>query len=330
MLLWIPVTAVIQNGRNNYSAKKMKTLYKKISSHDIIKLLSTPSYLYFAFSVLFSQIAFNMLNVVLIFLVFYLTSSNFAVSLLVLTILIPQIFLSFLGGVVADAKNKKSILVYGNFFRALVLVILFFNTHSIFIVYFTALIIAVITQFYVPAEAPLIPYLAKKQYLVAANSIFGIGLFGSILVGYVFAGPVITLLGRSVVFLVISAIFLFATFFAALIPYKMPKKKTEDFHNVSEVNKSIRGEFSASYRLLKNTGGAASAFLLLIFSQVIVLILATLVPGYAKTILQVPAEDLSILLFAPAALGMIVAAFFMGSIFHKFNKQTLMTIGVFI
>jgi len=46
--------------------------------------------------------------------------------------------------------------------------------------------------------------------------------------------------------------------------------------------------------------------------------------------LQVPAEDLSILLFAPAALGMIIAALFFGSIFQKSDKQKIMTIGVFI
>ncbi|PIR78785.1 MAG: hypothetical protein COX79_05070 [Candidatus Levybacteria bacterium CG_4_10_14_0_2_um_filter_36_16] len=313
----------------------MKTIYKQISRNNIVRLLTSTGYLYFALSVIFSQIAFNMLNIVLIFLVFYITSSNFAVSMLVLTILAPQIFLSFFGGVVADTKNKKNILVFGNFARSIALLILFVRPYSLPVIYFVTLVVSVITQFYVPAEAPLIPHLTKKKYLVAANSIFGIGLFGSILIGYVLAGPVINGLGRAGAFLFLSGVFLLAAFFALLIPY-VPRLKKRDivdalgFSNVLKVKKSIRDEFSESAKLLRSKSGVGSAFFLLIFSQVIVLILATLVPGYAKTILQVPAEDLSILLFAPAALGMIIAALFFGSIFQKSDKQKIMTIGVFI
>lgn len=307
----------------------MKNIYSKFSSYDFIKLFSNPAYCYFSLSVLFSQIAFNMLSVVLIFLIFYLTSSNFAVSLLLLSILFPQIILSFIGGVVADVNNKRAILIFGNLFRAIALVLLFFNPKSLILVYIISLLTSVITQFYVPAEAPMIPSLVKKNYLVAANSVFGVSLFGSILVGYVLAGPLINVVGRSGVFLVLAFIFLLAALFAFLIPQKDVKKENSD-HNLDQVKKSIVGEFKDSYKILRHTADVGSAFFLLIFSQVIILILATLVPGYAKSILQVPAEDLSIILFAPAAVGMIISAIIIGSVFNKTRKGKLMSSGVFL
>lgn len=307
----------------------MKDFWKKLTQNEIVKLLSYPPYLYFSLSVFLSQVAFNMLNIVLIFLIFFLTSSSFAVSLLLFAILIPQIFLSFIGGVVADVSNRKKILIFGNLLRAVILVLLFLNFKSIAIIYVVALVISIITQFYVPAESPLIPALVKKEKLVAANSIFGIGLFGSILIGYVIAGPAIHILGRASVFVFLALTFLLASFFALLIP----DKKVEESASKAipqNLKTSIGGEFKNSFEILKKTNEAGGAFFLLIFSQIIIFILATLIPGYARSILQIPAEDLSIILFAPAAAGMVLSALLVGGVFNETKKDKLMNIGIFI
>lgn len=306
----------------------MDDLKPKASSNQIIDLLLYPPYLSFALSVFFSQVGFNMLNVVLIFLVFFLTSSNFSVSILLLTVLLPQIFLSFIGGVVADLASKKVILIVGNLLRAIAIVILFLNFSNIWVVYAMAFIVSTITQFYVPAESPMIPSLVNKERLVAANSIFGISLFGSILIGYVLAGPAVTAIGRGPVFILLAGVFLFAAIFAYLIPNKSVKKTFNP--NSANMRRSIAQELQESYSLLRTTKSVGDAFFLLIFSQMIIFILATLIPGYAQSILEVPAEDLSIILFAPAALGMVISAVLIGSVFLNSNKEKLMNAGVFI
>ncbi len=304
----------------------MKKTFANILKNQIVILLSTPSYLYFALSVFFSQVAFNMLNVVLIFLIFYLTNSNFAVSLLLFAILVPQIVLSFFGGVVADANNKKLILVLGNILRAGVVLALFLNWESPVLVYAVTLVISCITQFYVPAESPLIPTLVARDKLVAANSIFGISLFGSILIGYVIAGPAISTLGRSNVFLLIAAIFILAGITAALISQKASIKAESKFLGT---RKSIKEEFKSSLSLIAKTRKVADAFFLLIFSQVVIFILATLIPGYAKSVLEIPAEDISVIIFAPVAVGMVLAGIGIGSLFNRAPKEKLMTIGIY-
>lgn len=269
-----------------------------------------------------------MLNVVLIFQIFYLTSSNFSISLLFLSILIPQILLSFIGGVVADIGSRKKILVFGNLLRAVILIFLFFNFKSVIFIYLVSLLVSVITQFYVPAESPLIPLLVGKDKLVAANSIFGIGLFGSILIGYVLAGPVVQGIGRDGVFLFLSAIFFLASFFAFTIPDRKVAKKTNSMP--SSARRSIGYEFKESFSLLMQTRKVGSAFFLLILSQVIIFVLATLIPGYAKSILQIPVESLSVILFAPASIGMLLSAVLIGSIFSKARKEKLMNLGIII
>ncbi len=295
-------------------------------NNQIIELLKYPPYLSFSLSVFFSQVAYNMLNIVLIFLIFHLTSSNFAVSILLFVILLPQICLSFFGGVIADTHNRRVILVVGNVLRAASLFLLFFNFNNVAIVYVVTLLVSVITQFYVPAESPIIPALVKKEKLVAANSIFGISLFGSILVGYVVAGPLIAVVGRSFIFLILSALFLIAGFFAFFIPDNIGRKEKSEV----EPEISLKDKFFDSYAILGRTRELGDSFFLLVFSQVIIFILATLIPGYAESILEVPAEDLSLILFGPAALGMVVSALLIGSLFNKAKKDNLMNLGIVI
>jgi MFS family permease len=304
----------------------MKKFFSQISQHNIISLLFSPSYLSFSLSVFASQVAYNMLSIILIFLIFYLTGSNFAVAMLLFTILVPQIALSFLGGVIADKNDKKKIIIVGNFLRAAVLLLLFLNYTSVVAVYVVSFIVSAITQFYVPAEAPIIPSLVTREKLVAANSIFGISLFGSILIGYILAGPVVGTFGRDGVFLLLAAIFAIAGVLGLFIPKqgRIPVAIENE-----AVEGTVMSEFKSSFSLLSKTASVIDAFFLLIVSQIIIFILATLIPGYAKNLLQIPAEDLSVVIFAPAAIGMAIAAVAIGSVFQKTKKETLTAIGIF-
>jgi len=309
----------------------MSNYLQTILKSDLVQLLIHKNYLYFILSVVFSQVAINMMNVVFIFLVFDIQSSNFLVSLLILTFIIPQITLSFIGGVVADLKDKKFILGYGNIIRAFSMLILLMYPKSVILIYIVSLIVSIVTQFYIPAESPMIPRLVPGKLLTAANSLFGIALFGSILIGYIVAGPVITSVGKTYVFPFMSVLFLVAAVFIALIPKRFfaPVHKNP-IDTYKEVKSSVIHELFNTYKMLYTTRGVLASLLLISSSQIIVLVLATIVPGYAKTILEVPSEDLSIILFTPAAMGMIVSSLLIASMFRNSKKNTLMTVGLFL
>lgn len=291
--------------------------------------LLTRSFSTFILSVLFTQIAFNMMYAGFIFRVFSLTSSSFSVSMLILIILLPQVILSFIGGIVADLKNKKHILIVGNIMRALVILPLLGNADSVVMVYMVALIVSIFTQFYVPAEAPLIPHLVDRKNLLVANSVFGISLFGSTLIGYVLAGPIIQLFSHMGLFIVIGVLYALAAVFAAFIPNKSGGVAIHDY-SPQLVRRSLKEEIHNLYTLLRYTRAAGNSFFLLAFSQVVILVLANVVPSYAETVLGVPVEQLSLLVFGPAALGMVVSAVFIGSLLRDKDKNILMDVGVFL
>jgi len=308
----------------------MKFLPKGLQDSHFLGTLFHPPFLLFILSVMLTQMAINMMNVVCIFLVYDLTKSNLLVSILILTFLVPQIFLSFVGGVIADLKNKKTILFYGNLLRAILFMVLFINHTSLSVVYIVTFFISIITQFYIPAETPMIPKLSKKSQLTIANSIFGIALFGSILIGYILAGPAINALGRGNVFMLMSFLFVLSSFFIVLIPARYFHIEPNELDSIREVKLSIRQELKRTYEMLRHKTDAAGPFLLLAFSQVIILVLANMIPGYASTIIEIKAEELSLLLFGPAALGMMVSSFMVGGLLKNIHKDRLMTIGLIV
>ena len=311
-------------------------MFKKFfHSNNLIKPLFRPQFVVFSLSVIFSQIAANMLTIVLIVITYNLTHSNFAVSILVMTFLIPQVLFSFLGGIIADAKNKRKILIFGNISRAAVLILFFFAKDTLAFIYIFELTIAVVTQFYIPAEAPIIPHLVKRDQLLSANAIFGVCLFGSILIGYVAAGPVMRIFGVGGTFLFIAALFGAAYVCVQLMPDVAPsvrKLRTEKtiLKNFVHLYQLVGKEFKEVMQLLKSKRNVTSSLLFLALSQVIILVLATLVPDYAQKTLHVHAEDISLVIFAPAALGTLLSALLIGGRFAKANKERTISIGIFL
>lgn len=309
---------------------------KKFSqANNLLSPLFRPQFVVFSLSVIFSQIASNMLTIVLIVITYNLTHSNFAVSILVMTFLIPQVLFSFLGGIIADAKNKRKILIFGNVSRALILVLFFFVKDTLVFIYSFQLAIALVTQFYIPAEAPIIPHLVKRDQLLSANAIFGVCLFGSILIGYVVAGPAMRIFPGGGIFLFIAALFAAAYVCVQLMPDVAPsvrKLRTEKTiaANVFHLYRLVGKEFREVVKILRSKNNVTSSLLFLALSQVIILVLATLVPDYAQKTLHVSAEDISLVIFAPAALGTLLSALVIGSKFAHANKEKVISFGIFL
>ncbi len=311
------------------------TIQNEKPSARLIDVLKNPAFFIFSLSVIFSQIAFNMMNIVLIFQAFKLTSSSLAVSFLILAITIPQVLFSFMGGIVGDAKNKRLILIVGNIIRAVLVAGFFFFPDSLLYLYIASFFISSTTQFYVPAETPIIPHIVKKSFLLAANSLFGVFLFGSILVGYVLGGPLLKAFGSQYNYLFIGVLFLSATIFSYLIPnipssVKIGFTQRGGLVSLKRIIGLVMNELRASIHIVKKDRELVSAVLFLALSQVITLILATIIPEYAVSKLNIDAEDMSLVIFAPAALGMISMALFIGAYFKNANGNSLMNLGIFI
>lgn len=281
---------------------------------------------------IFSQIAINMMNFVLILRVFQLTSSNTAVSGLVLSFSLPAVVIGLLAGVFVDRRDKKQLLLLTNALRSLLVLMLIFYGQSVPFIYLIAFFVATATLFFVPAEAYMIPQLVGRKKLLSANAIFTISLYASILLGYILAGPFLKILGPKYIFVFLSLLFLLAAMFISFVGIKSDKRGVGIGinHFSFRVVRRVSADLSEGFKLFKKSKNILESLLLLSFSQVAILIFGVLLPGYAQNLLDIEVEDLSFLLFAPAALGMVLGALMVGHIGSRFSRRNLITFGILV
>ena len=157
----------------------------------ILQTLRIRPFLFLILSEFFSQFAMNLFNFALLIVVFSLARSNSAVSGVVIAFTLPSIIFGILAGVLVDRWNKKNVLFTTNIIRALMVFPLVFLNENLFLIYFITFGVSLVTQFFIPAETPIIPILVNKKLLLSANALFGMAMYSSIFFAYALSGPLL-------------------------------------------------------------------------------------------------------------------------------------------
>ncbi|MDO8583005.1 MAG: MFS transporter [bacterium] len=308
----------------------MEILKKQVLSNDILRVLRIKPFFFMMLSEFFSQLAFNMQHFVLIFIIFSFTHSNTAVSGMILSFMIPAVLFSVLTGVYVDRWSKKKVILWTHLIRgALLLPFLIPDLHLGFI-YFLTFLIAVATQFFVPAESAIIPQLVPKNLIIPANAVFAFGIYGSTLIGYVFSGPALLLLGKTNTIVFLILLFFLSAFFVSGVKIVSRKKETLDESLFAPRNFSVAKEATEIFIFIRKARKVMHALFMLTIAQAIIFMFAVLAPGYVTTILDAPLESLSLILILPAGIGLGVGAFMLGSFGKKFKHKWISPIGFMV
>lgn len=274
-----------------------------------------------------SQIAMNMLMFVLAIRVYRDTGSNTAVSVMLLSFSIPSILFGVLSGNVVDFIDRKKILVFCNFSRVLILILYFLFSDNLILLYILSVVVSVITQLFIPAEAPSIPNLVEKKLILTANSLFAVSFYLSSVTGYILAGPILVRTGHKYIYLLMSFFMLLATFFVSRLPV------------LNTINRDLKGLFSLSQFFknineglvfIKNNARIRQSLILMTFSQSLITILAVLAPGFSDKVLNIDLNAASYLVLGPAAVGLIVGAFWVGQYGMRYLKGSLIITGILL
>jgi len=268
-----------------------------------------------------------MQHFVLIFVIYELTLSNTAVSGVILSFTIPAILFSLIGGVYVDRWNKKRVLFMTNLLRGVFLIPFFLADLHVGLIYAFTFLIAVATQFFIPAEGAIIPNLVSRSLLFPANAVFSFGIYITTLLGYILSGPVILLLGKTNTFIFLSALFFISAFL--ILPMRIHRNRKITFFRSNKVP-SFASETREVLLFIRKTRKVMYALMMLTIAQAVIFMFAVLAPGYATTILKIQLESLSWILIAPAAVGMGIGAFILGSIGKRFNRRWLSSLGFMI
>jgi MFS family permease len=269
-----------------------------------------------------TQIGSNMVLYGLVIIVRNETSSNSAVSALFLTFLVPAVLLSAVAGVFVDRVDRRLILVVTNVLRAAAFAAIFLVVKvrlepELPTILALTIFASIVTVFFAPAEAAMIPFLVPKNHLVSANGLFTLTLNGAFALGFALLGPlIVTLFGPDELILIVAALYLVAALFCATLP-RAPAVEVGDAlsHTAVVAGRAVTGTFSQLKEGIDYIRGHRTISWSLYYLGIaasLVGVIGVLGPSFAKATLGLDAKDLVVVVL-PLGLGIVTGILFLNS-----------------
>ncbi|MBI2021314.1 MFS transporter [Candidatus Daviesbacteria bacterium] len=270
------------------------------------------------------QLSYNSLNFALIIWVFQLTHSNFAVSALLLAINLPALLFGLFVGVLVDISDRKRIMMVVNILLSGCFFSLIFFKEYYAIILMVAFIINILSQVYAAAESSAIPLIVKRHQLLSANSLFSTTLFSCFLLGFGLAGPLINFFDINLLFGIGGGLLTFAFIMTFIFPSIVSQAhqrgemliKAFAKRSYSDITQIGLEEVIETLRIIKSKLIIFSSFFILASVQVVVAIMAVLIPDFFEKVLHIKSTDASYVLIMPLGIGMVVGGFLMSRFGH--------------
>lgn len=277
------------------------------------------------------QLSFNSLNFALIIWVFKLTGSTTAVSALLFSVYLPAVLLGLFSGVLVDLMDRKKIIMIIDISLALCFFSLIFFKDSYPAILLITFLVNALGQFYAPAEASAIPLIVKKNQLITANSIFSATLYSCFLLGFGLAGPLINYFGINLVFgfggTALALAFVLALSFPSIVARPdeegeklitaLRKRRLADIRDIGIL------EIIKTVRLIRGKLIVLTSIGILAGVQMVVGILAVLLPSFLENALRIKATDASYILVIPLGLGIVTGGIILGNFGQRLVKRLL-------
>lgn len=236
---------------------------------------------------------------------------------------IPAILLTAVAGVFIDRWNKKATLITTNILRAIIIGLLPFFDNALFQIYALAFMLSSVTQFFVPAEASIIPMLVNKYQLLTANSLFTTTMMASIIFGFALGDPLINIFGLKSVHISIAVMFIISAIFLAFIKYIPSKQEAEKHRTVKEFFNDLKEGFI--YTKSKPNVYNGMFKLATLFS--IIVMLSILSIGISQQYLYTDNPALGaqkfVYIVAFSGVGMVLGSFVVGKVFRNIERYKL-------
>lgn len=276
-----------------------------------------------------SQSAQNAILFTLLVLVTSLTQGSTYTSILVLAFVVPSVVFGVFSGVIVDVWSKRLLLVYTNAARGLFAVLFLLSRDHVAGLIAISIFFSTASQLFGTTDAVTVPFVVKKDELIAANSMFSLAVTGSQLLGMIFLGPILLpTVGAVGVFTVTAVMFAISVGCAWLLPpiehdAVHGERKLPAWSEISEAGR----DYVQTLRTLKRDAVAALALVHYATGSSLVLLFAVLVPRYMQAILKV-APDKAVTIFAPVGIGAILGLRALPMIVARFGKNRTVIIGL--
>lgn len=309
-----------------------------MSNNSFTQIIKNPGFINLWLNQIFVQLCYNALNFSLIIWVFVLTRSDLAVSLLMFSVYLPAVLLGVLAGVMVDVYNRRSIIILVNIVLSLLFLSLFFFKDHYSAILIIAFFVNTAAQFYTPAESSAIPMIVPRHQLLSANSLFSITLFTTFLFGFGLAGPLIEIFGINAIFLAGGIILAIVALLGTLFPGNLVTSTEESqelrraikYRHFNRIFVLVKQEITTTFHAIFQQLEVVFAISIMAGVQVMIAILAVIVPGFLETVVHINATNASYILVIPLGLGMVIGGLLLGKFGHRFSKRRLIGTAILI
>jgi MFS family permease len=293
------------------------------------QVLRNPKFLSLFGSQIFTQVGGNMVLFGLTVTVFGLTDSNTAVSVLLLTFLVPAVVFGAIAGVFVDMFDRRKILVWTNFARGALYLLLLVFPDQLLVIYGVTAVVATLTTFFGPAEAAMIPLVVKREQLLTANSFFILMLQASFVLGFALLGPLAhTLLGMQVLVIIVAAAYGIAGLLCWILPPAPPSQGGQA--SLDSARRAIEATFEQLREGLVYIRQHHNIFWSLIYLAItasLIGVLGALGPAFAKDVLGLEEGDLVVILL-PLGVGLVTGIIVLNFVGHRLPRRRLIEGGM--
>ena len=244
----------------------------------------------------------NAIVYTMLILVVRATGKSFASSLFVVAYIAPTALLGTISGVYADRLPKGLVLAATNALRAALCVLLAVSTDNVLIIYLIAVLFAVGSQFSGPAEGAALPAIVEPADLTAANSLNNLGSLISQVAGLMILPTLFLKTAGPAPLAIICAIMFGVAAFNFLMIEGLGGAVTQLPMSIDDT----RERFAQAWQHLTMDSVSYVSVVLIVLTNTTGLVIATLLPRYASSVLGVNAENI-VFVAAPAALGIWLA-----------------------
>jgi len=284
-----------------------------------------------------TQIGGNMVLYGLTVIVFKATNSTTAVSLLILSFLIPAVLLSAVAGVYVDRIDRRKILIATNILRAVAFVALYFAGTNLILILLLNITVSTLSVFFAPAELAMIPILVPRPQLLTANGIFTLTLNAAFVLGFALLGPlVVKVAGAETVILVVAALYFLAAIFCVTLPAAPPPASTtEEPHTglgVGEAERAVGttlAQLREGFAFIRMNRAITWSLIYLAITASLIGVLGVLGPDFAKKNLRLSEEDFVVVVL-PLGFGIVTGILLLNSYGRYFDRRRVIEGGLIV
>ncbi len=273
-----------------------------------------------------TQIGGNMVLYGLTVIVVSSTRSNTAVSLLILSFLVPAVLFSAVAGVYVDRIDRRLILLATNVLRGAALIALYLAGTNFAVILLLNVFVSTVTVFFAPAEAAMIPALVARNQLLAANGIFTITLNAAFALGFALLGPlVVNLANPEAVILVVAGLYFLAAIFCVTLPASPPPRGAAHRGRlgVGEAERAVESTFAQlreGLRFIRSNPRVGWSLLYLGIAASLVGVLGVLGPDFAQSALGLDAKDFAVVVL-PLGFGIVTGILLLNAYGHHLPRR---------